>query len=65
MADEDDAFGRAGWLLVAAIVVALGVVPLVIALRPPDLPFVAAYLVLPLLPAVLLALVAVYVTTTE
>ena len=61
----DREFGRQGWLLVAAIVVAFGAVPLTIALRPPDLPFVVAYLVLPLVPAGLLALLAVYVTTTR
>ena len=56
-------FGRSGWLLVAAIAVAFVVVPLVIYVRPPGLPFVVAYLALPLVPAVLLALLAVWVTT--
>ncbi len=58
-----DEFGRKGWLLVAAIVVAFIVVPVVIYVRPPGLPFVVAYLVLPLAPAVLLALLAVWITT--
>ena len=64
-APNDREFGRQGWLLLGAVVVALGVVPVVILMRPPDLPFVAAYLVLPLLPAVVLALVAVYVTASR
>jgi hypothetical protein len=60
-AGEDD-FGTAGWLLVAAVFVAFVVVPVLIAVRPPGLPFRVAYLVLPLVPAVLLALLAVWVT---
>jgi hypothetical protein len=58
-----DEFGPRGWLLLAAIVVAFVVVPLVIYFRPPGVPFQFAYLVLPLVPAVLLALLAVWVTT--
>ena len=60
---SDDEFGRRGWLLVAAMVVAFVVVPLVIYVRPPGVPFQFAYLVLPLVPAVLLALLAVWATT--
>ena len=58
----DGGLGRAGWLLVAAVFVAFVVVPVVIAVRPPGLPFRVAYLVLPLVPAVLLALLAVWAT---
>lgn len=65
MADPDggDAFGRRGWLLVASVFVAFLVIPAVIYLRPPGLPFVVAYLVLPLAPAVVLAILAVWITT--
>ena len=59
----DREFGRRGWLLLAAMLVAFLVVPAVIYLRPPGVPFVVAYLVLPLVPAVLLALLAVWATT--
>ena len=62
-ASADDEFGRRGWLLVAAIFLAFVVVPLLIYFRPPGLPFRFAYLVLPLVPAVLLAALAVWVTT--
>jgi len=59
----DREFGRRGWVLLAATLVAFLVVPAVIYLRPPGVPFVVAYLVLPLVPAVLLALLAVWATT--
>jgi len=59
-AGGEEAFGVRGWLLLAGVVVALGVVPLTIALRPPGVPFVLAYLILPLVPAVGLALLAVW-----
>ena len=58
-----DEFGRRGWVLLAGILVAFVVVPLVIYFRPPGVPFVVAYLVLPLVPAVVLALLAVWATT--
>ena len=64
MSDPDGEFGREGWFLLAGIALAFVVVPLVIYLNPPGVPFVVAYLLLPLAPAVLLALLAVYVTTT-
>jgi hypothetical protein len=61
-------FGRQGWLLVAAVVACVLVVPGVIYLFPAapadaGLPFLAAMLVLPLLPAVVLGLVAVWSMT--
>lgn len=62
---EDAEFGRQGWLLLAGMFVAFVVVPILIYLNPPQLPFVFSYLVLPLVPAVLLAVLAVYVTTTR
>ena len=54
---------RQGWLLIGAIVLAFVVAPALIWLRPPALPFKMAYLVLPLVPAILLATVAVLTTT--
>ena len=57
---EAGGFGRRGWLLLVGVVVAFVVVPIVIYLRPPSLPFFAAYLVLPLVPAVVLALLALW-----
>lgn len=57
-------FDWRGWTLVGTIVFAFLVAPAIILFQPPDmLPFFVAYLVLPLLPAVLLGFVAVWVTT--
>jgi len=64
---EKREFGRQGWLLVAGVLLAFVVVPLAIYLNARGvvaLPFRVSFLVLPLLPAVLLALLAVWVTTT-
>jgi len=61
-------FGPAGWLLVAAVVVAFLVVPGLIYLNAANviaLPFRFAFLALPMLPALGLAVLAVWVTTTE
>ena len=63
-----DGFGRRGWLLVAAVVLATLVVPGVVYLRPSTpadagLSFFAAMLVLPLVPALLLGLTAVWSMT--
>ncbi|WP_433623104.1 hypothetical protein [Halomicrococcus sp. NG-SE-24] len=57
---NDREFGRRGWILVGVIVLAFVVAPLLIYLRPPALPFKFAYLVLPLVPAVLLGATAVW-----
>ena len=68
-ADTDDRhLGRKGWVLVAAVVVAVLVVPLVIYLWPAaggvlGAHYRTAMLVLPLFPAVLLGLVAVWSMT--
>jgi hypothetical protein len=62
-APGDREFGRRGWLLLAGVVVAFVIVPAIIYVRPPGVPFVVAYLVLPLVPAVALALLAVWATT--
>jgi hypothetical protein len=61
-------FGRQGWLLVGAIVVAFLVIPAAIYLNAVGvlaLPFRVAFLALPMIPAVALAALAVWVTTTE
>lgn len=61
-------FGRGGWLLVTAVVFAFLVIPVVIYLNAADviaLPFRFAFLALPMIPAVVLAALAVWVTTTE
>ena len=65
---QDQEFGPRGWLLVAAIVVAFLVIPATIYLNAANviaLPFRAAFLALPMIPAVALAVLAVWVTTTE
>ena len=61
----DDGFGRQGWLLVAGVVGGFLVIPGVIYLRPAvpaaaGLSFFATFLVLPLIPAVILGLLAVW-----
>ena len=58
---DDEEFDRRGWLLVAVVVFAFVVAPGLILLNPPALPFEVAFLVLPLLPAVLLGATAVWV----
>lgn len=62
---EPTGFGDRGWVLVATVVVAFLVIPGIIYLRPAlpgeaGLSFVVAMLVLPLVPAVLLGLTAVW-----
>lgn len=63
--DADGDLGRAGWVLVAVVVIAFLVIPGIIYLRPTapgelGLRFFAAMLVLPFLPALLLGLTAVW-----
>jgi hypothetical protein len=61
-------FGPQGWLLVAAVVIAFIVIPVTIYLNAANviaLPFRLAFLALPMIPAVLLAVLAVWVTTTD
>lgn len=65
---ETDGLGRRGWILVGVVVFAFLVVPGIIYLRPATpgeagLPFIAAMLVLPLLPAFVLGLTAVWSMT--
>lgn len=62
---DDEGLGRAGWVLVAAVVVAVLVVPGLIYLWPAGgrvlgASYRSAMLVLPMFPAVLLGLVAVW-----
>jgi len=64
----DQEFGRQGWLLVVAVFFAFIVIPGVIYLNAADviaLPFRFAFLALPMIPAVVLGLLAVWVTTTR
>jgi hypothetical protein len=63
-AHADREFDWRGWTLVGTVVFAFLVAPAIIVLHPPDmLPFFVAYLVLPLFPAVLLGVVAVWAAT--
>ena len=67
-AAEPAGFGSRGWVLVGVLVVCTLVVPGVIYLRPGSLssigiPYIASLLVLPLLPAVVLGLTAVWAMT--
>lgn len=62
-APADREFDWRGWTLVATVVLAFVVAPAIILFHPPDaLPFFVAYLLLPLAPAVLLGIVAVWAT---
>lgn len=66
--EETDAFGAKGWVLVGILILAVLVVPGIIYLYPTapgeaGLSFVAAMLVLPMVPAVLLGLTAVWSMT--
>jgi hypothetical protein len=65
---EPTGFGRRGWLLVAAVALSVLVVPGAVYLFPAapaaaGVPFIAAMLVLPMVPAVLLGVVAVWSMT--
>jgi hypothetical protein len=59
-AAENSEFDWRGWTLVGVIVVSFLVVPAIILVRPPVLPWEVALLVLPLLPAFLLGGTAVW-----
>lgn len=65
---EPTGFGRTGWGLVGVLVVCTLVIPGIIYLRPTFLgsfgvPYIVALLILPLLPAVVLGLTAVWSMT--
>lgn len=60
--EPDDEFGWRGWVLVGVLAVTLVVLPVVVTLRPVQVVgFRTTFLVLPLLPAFLLAATAVWV----
>ncbi|WP_049937093.1 hypothetical protein [Haloplanus natans] len=63
--DEEEGLGRVGWVLVAAVVVAVLVVPGMVYLWPAGgavfgATYRSAMLVLPMIPAVILGLIAVW-----
>ena len=58
--DTDAAFDWRGWTLVGVIVVSFLIVPAIVLIRPPVLPWRVALLVFPLLPAFLLGGTAVW-----
>ena len=59
----DREFDWRGWVLVGVIVLAFLVAPAVITFWPPDVGYRYALLIVPLFPAVLLAVTAVWATT--
>jgi len=59
----DRSFGRRGDVLLVVLFFALGVAPVVVYFRPPALPWRIRLLLFPLLPSLLLAVVAVWATT--
>ncbi len=60
----DRTFGWRGWVLVGVIVLAFVVAPLSIYLLPPDADvYIMSLVILPLFPALLLAVTAVWATT--
>jgi hypothetical protein len=67
-ADADEGLGWKGWVLVAAVFVSVLVLPGVVYLLPSvaadaGVPFIVAMLVLPMVPAVILGLTAVWSMT--
>ncbi|MFP8954678.1 hypothetical protein ACLI4Z_17175 [Natrialbaceae archaeon A-arb3/5] len=62
-ATADREFDWRGWVLVGVIVFAFVVAPVAIMLWPPGVSYLFALLILPLVPAVLLAVTAVWATT--
>ncbi|WP_439027325.1 hypothetical protein [Haloarchaeobius sp. DT45] len=59
----DREFDYRGWALVGVIVFAFLVAPIVVYLRPPQLPYWVALLAFPMLPALFLGVMAVWATT--
>ncbi|ADD06279.1 uncharacterized protein Nmag_2723 [Natrialba magadii ATCC 43099] len=59
----DREFDWRGWVLVGVIIIAFIVAPISILLWPPTLNYFVALLILPLFPAALLAITAVWATT--
>lgn len=60
---SDRSFDWRGWTLVAVLVFAFFVAPALIVWRPPSLPYWVALLALPMLPGILLGVLAVWATT--
>lgn len=58
--DAGEGLGTRGRVLVAAVLLSFFVIPGIVLVRPPGLPFEVALLVFPLAPAVLLGAVAVW-----
>lgn len=61
--ESEPEFGWPGYLLLGVMVVALVIAPLVVYLRPPQLSWRFTLIVLPLVPALVMAAVAVWATT--
>lgn len=59
-AAEPEGLGTRGRVLVVAVLVSFFVIPGIVLVRPPGLPFEVALLVFPLLPAVILGALAVW-----
>ncbi|WP_323675461.1 hypothetical protein [Halorubellus sp. PRR65] len=59
----DRSVGARGWVLLGVLAFSLVGAPLLILFRPPALPYWAALLALPMLPAILLGAVGVWATT--
>lgn len=59
----DREFDWRGWTLVAVLLVAFVIAPLIVYLRPPVLPWYVTLVIVPLIPAFLLGIVAVWATT--
>lgn len=59
----DREFDWRGWVLIGVMLLALVVAPLVTYFRPPALPYWVSLIVMPLIPALLLGVVAVWATT--
>lgn len=70
---EEKEFGRRGWVLVGMLFISFGVIPATILYLPQARPFIAslgltwqdAYLSLPLVPALVLGAMAVWVATSN
>ena len=63
---ESREFGWRGWVLVGAIIVGLLIIPVFVTFAPPiGFSYRVSYLVLPIFPAVILAIMAVWATIPE
>ncbi|WP_435333762.1 hypothetical protein [Haloarchaeobius sp. TZWWS8] len=56
-------FGWRGWVVVGVLIFCLLVVPIIVLVQPPFLPYWVALLAFPMLPALVLGAVAVWATT--